>query len=115
MSFLGIESKEKIKRGNVNKKERTLSVTPAIKFNFTKSPVTHTSVKELQSSEVDEAFLSIKFPEEIFVEEVDGYLTELSGSPIMYGENYDPKLGISQSFYLIKNLSYKTYAVAANK
>ena len=104
--FSGIESKEKIKRGNVNKKERTLSVTPAIKFIFTKSPVIQPSVKELESSEVDEAFLSIKFPEEIFVEEVDGYLTELSGSPVMYGENYDPKLRISQAYFFIANKSY---------
>ena len=108
--FLGIDSREKIKRGNVNKKEKTLSVTPAIKFNFAKSPViqpsTDASIKELEPSEVDQAFLNIKLPEEIFVREVDGYLTELSGSPIMYGENYDPKSRIFKVFFFIVNQSY---------
>ena len=94
----------------MNKKEKTLSVTPAIKFNFAKSPVIQpsadASIKELESRKVDEAFLSIKLPEEIFVKEVDGYLTELSGSPIMYGENYDPKSRISQAYFFIENQSY---------
>ena len=90
----------------MNKKEKTLSVTPAIKFNFAKSPVIQPSVKQLESSQVDEAFLSIKLPEEIFVKEVDGYLTELSGSPIMYGENYDPKSRNAQAYFLLQ-ISHK--------
>ena len=47
-----------------------------------------------------------KLLEEIFVKEVDGYLTELSGSPIMYGENYDPKSRISQAYFLLQ-ISHK--------
>ena len=74
-----------------NERRKLLSTHPGFKMNFPGPPGDFAGVRQIFPPEVGQTLQNMKFLDEIYVAEIDGFLSGLTFHTIIYGQNYDVK------------------------